>query len=168
MRSSRKKKPDPFREHAWYYLAIRCWHVSFDGPTWQRKDIPHTDWRGGPDWIEHQYELEHQESLNLRLVVEPYRRSFRVGSRDITVFDFRVWSSADPGGGLLEICPDGELRGWMHLPLSGVQALLALLIAGRTVILEVHGSLFKRGTALIHSNSGWSTEGHPSLEDELS
>jgi hypothetical protein len=32
VRRGRKKKPDPFSEHVWYYLAIRRWHAAFDGP----------------------------------------------------------------------------------------------------------------------------------------
>lgn len=167
MTRSRKSKPDPFKEHVWYYLAIRSWHASYSGPRWKRTDIPHADWRGGPDWIEHRYDLEDEESLGLELVVEPYRQQITVRKREISTLEFRITSSAKPGaGGLLQICPDGELRGWASLPVAGVQALVALLANGRPVVLQVHASGFKRHEALIHSNSGWYTEGHPSLEDE--
>ena len=167
VKGARKKKPDPFSEHTWHYLAIRRWHASFDGPRWQRKEVSHADWRGGPDWIEHQYELENAESLSLKLVVEPYRQALKVGKRDIASFEFEITSSTDPIGGLFQICPDGELRGWISLPVSGVQGLLTLLASGHSVVLEVHGSGFKRGTALVHTTSGWSTEGHPRVEDEF-
>jgi hypothetical protein len=168
MRKPKKKaKQDPFKEHVWYYLAIRSWHASYGGPRWKRTDIPHPDWRGGPDWIEHQYELEDEESLSLELGVEPYRQRVTVREREYHAFEFKIWSSAKPGaGGLLQICPDGELRGWASLPIAGVQALMTLLAEGKSVVLQIHASAFKRHDALVRSDSGWYTEGHPSLEDE--
>jgi len=126
----KKGKVDPLKEYAWYYLAIRGWHASYSGPHWERTDIPHADWRGGPDWIEHQYKIEHEEFLSLKLVVEPYRQEMKVGKRDIHSFDFEVTSTSEPHGGLFQICPDGELRGWVRLPIAGVQALLTLLVGG--------------------------------------
>lgn len=165
VKKAHEKKPDPFSQHVWYYLAIRRWHASYSGPQWERTDLPHDDWRG--KWIEHRYELGHPDYLSLDLIVEPYRQTLRVNKRDFDSLEFDVTSSAEPHGGLFQISPDRALRGWMRLPISGVQALLTLLVAGRPIILEVHGSAFKRGTALIHTTSGWSTEGHPRVEDEF-
>ena len=168
VRPQRKKpKPDPLKEYASYYLAIRRWQASYSGPTWKRTDIPHTDWRGGPDWIEHEYAVEYDESLSLHLVVEPYRQEMKVSKRDIHSFEFEVMSGSEPHGGLFQICPDRELRGWVTFPVAGVQALLTLLTAGQSVVLDVNGSKFKRGTALIRTNSAWWTEGHPRLEAEF-
>ena len=91
-----------------------------------------------------------------------------MNKRQFQTFEFMLHSTSEPGSGLLEVCPDRELRGLLSLPLSGVQALLALLIGGHSVVLEIHASAFKRGTALVRTNSSWSTEGHPSLEAESS
>lgn len=163
-----KKKEDPLAQYVSYYLEVREWHVSYSGPTWRREDIPHPDWRGGPDWLEHKYEIEHEESLDLRLLVTPYRSSLVVSKRAYDSLRFTVHSSAEPHGGLFQLSADHELHGWVFLPRAGVEALLALLIAGRSVVLEVNGSAFKRGRALVRTNSGWSTVGHPELEAEFS
>ena len=166
MRKRVTGRPDPYKEHVCYYLKVVEWHASFHGPTWSRQDIPQTDWRG-EKWIEHRDKLEHAASLNLKLIVAPYRQTMVVNKRDFDRFEFEMHSTHNPGGGLFQICPDKELRGWLFLPLSGVLALIPLLASGRDVVLEIYGSAFKRGTALVHANSSWSTEGHPDLEAEF-
>ena len=166
MRKRVAGRPDPLAEHVWYYLKILRWHASFHCPSWSREEVPQENWRG-EKWIEHRDKLLHGGSLNLWLLVTPYRQEMVVNKRTFETFEFMLHSSRNPGGGLLQISPDKALRGWLFLPLSGVQALLTLLASGHSVVLEVHGSAFKRGKALVHANSSWSTEGHPDLEAEF-
>lgn len=162
----RKKKIDPFDQHVWHHLAVLEWHASYSGPMWKKHKVPYTDWRTNEEKIRNEYELDHEDYLSLQLLVEAYREPVRVRKGEVRRFEFHVYSCTEMGGGLLQICPDGELRGWARFPIAGVQALLTLLSDRRSVVLEIHASEFKRGEALVHTNGGWSTAGHPSLEDE--
>ena len=167
-RSSRPNgKSGRFNEHVWYYLAVLEWHVSYGGPTFETREVPWHDWKTNTDKIAHEDELVHEDSLSLDLILEPYRQTMTVSKREIKRLEFQVSSSAEANGGLIQTGYEGDLRGWLFLPFRGVEVLLAVLATGRRVVLEIHGSNFWRGTALVRSNSGWATVGTPSLEDEF-
>jgi hypothetical protein len=161
----RKKKIDPFDQHVWHHLAVLEWHASYSGPTWEKRKEPYTDWRDNKEKIRIEYDLDHEDYLSLEMWVLAYKAPVLVRKREFRKFEFCIYSCTDVGGGLFQICPDGELRGWARYPVAGVQALLTVLSAGRAVKLVVHASEFWRGQARIHTNGGWCTARHPSLED---
>ena len=164
-RRKNKKKIDPFDQHVWHYLTVLEWHASYSGPTWEKRKEPYTDWRDNKEKIRIEYDLKYEDDLSLEMLVGAHREPLRVRKREFTRFEFCIYSCTDVGGGLFQLCPDGELRGWARYPIAGVQALLTLLSAGRAVKLAVHASEFWRGQARIHTNGGWCTAGHPSLEE---
>jgi hypothetical protein len=163
----RKKKEDPFDQYVSYYLTVLEWHAFYEGPRFEQRRVPYHDWRTHTDRIAHEDELKDEEWLSLDLIVEPYRMPLTVSKREVTRFNFTVTSSSEAHGGLFQTTRDGSLHGWVHFPFPGVQTLVTLLACGRQVILEVNGSAFKRGTALIRSTSSWRTAGHPDLEAEF-
>jgi hypothetical protein len=163
----RKEKEDPFHQYLWYYLEILEWHVFYGGPRFERREFPYHDWKTDTEKIGYEDELEHEEWLSLDLIVKPYRQRLVVSRREITRLDFKITSSSEAHGGLFETRRDGSLHGWVHFPFAGVQALLAVLASGRPVVLQINGSAFKCGTALIRSTSQWVAADHPDLEAEF-
>ena len=166
-RKKKTKKEDPFEQYVTYYLSILEWHAFYEGPRFERREVPYHDWKTHTDKIGYEDELQDEEWLSLDLVVEPYRMPLTVSKREVTRFNFTVTSSSEAHGGLFQTTHDHNLHGWVHFPFPGVQTLLTLLASGHQVVLEINGSAFKRGTALVRSTSSWRTAGHPDLESEL-
>lgn len=162
-----KKKEDPFDRHVWYYLAVLEWHAFYEGPRYEKREVPYHDWKTNTDKIAHEDELEDEEWLQLNLVVEPYRQPLIVSKREITRLAFKITSSSTSNGGLFQISSGYDPKGWVFFPIAGVQTLLTVLASGRSIVLQIHGSAFKRGTALIRSTSQWVTADHPDLEAEF-
>jgi hypothetical protein len=163
----RRKKEEPFDQYVSYYLAILEWHVFYEGPRFERREVPYHDWRTNTEKVAHEDELKHEEWLSLDLLVEPYRMPLTVSKREVAKFNLTVTSSSEAHGGLFQTTRDGRLHGWVHFPFPGVQTLLTLLASGHQIILDINGSAFKRGTAVIRSTSSWWTAGHPDLEAEF-
>jgi CRP-like cAMP-binding protein len=78
-----------------------------------------------------------------------------------------IFERLDYGGLLWYRTEEGEriMSGFVRSSNSGNLALLNLLLAGKRVIVNLHGHNFYYREARIRS-TGWYTEGHPSYEGE--
>ena len=147
----RKKRKRRTVEWADYYCEIKAWHIAY----WNSGETTVVDGRFVREEAGHHLDF-HLEVELLEPVKDVRRGTLSLDSGTNVERDARgdeVFERLDYGGLLWYRTEEGEriMSGFVRSSHSGNLALLNLLLAGRRVILDLHGKIFYYREARITS-----------------